>query len=201
MPPDTPALPLNIHAGLREMVQAFESADIRYALIGGIAVALRSRPRFTEDVDFLLDIAALKVPRLLEDLLARGFALDLPSTIHEWTQHHMTSLSYRGSPFDWLKAVIPSYQHILDRASPVSWIDGSVRVASSEGLILMKLLAFRSQDQADIESLLAANRGELDLDWVRAEWETSAALDDPRIRRFQEMVSTHYPPVDSTDQR
>jgi hypothetical protein len=62
-------------------------------------------------------------------------------------------------------------------------------------LIVTKLLAFRSQDQVDIENLLAANRGQLDLDFIRTEWAQVATHDDPRLLRFNDMVARFYLPV------
>jgi len=44
-----------------------------------------------------------------------------------------------------------------------------IRVASAEGLILLKLLAFRTQDQLDIENLVAANGDQIDVAWIQAE--------------------------------
>ena len=41
----------------------------------------------------------------------------------------------------------------------MEWTEGhTVRVATAEGLILTKMVAFRPQDQIDIETLLTANR-------------------------------------------
>lgn len=121
--------------------------QVRYALIGGLAAGLRTHARYTRDVDFLLTIPQLALPGVLEDLQQRGFDFDLMTTIREWTQEHMTVLSYRGIRIDWLKPVIPAYQHILDRATEEPWLDQPIRVATAEGLILLKLLAFRPQDQ------------------------------------------------------
>ncbi len=89
---------------------------------------------------------------------------------------------------DWLKAVIPAYQHVLDRATEETWLGRRIRVASAEGLILMKLLAGRAQDWLDIENLAAAQRDRLDVDWIRGEWQTLAAPDDPGMTRFVELV-------------
>ena len=52
----------------------------------------------------------------------------------------------------------------------------------------LKLLAFRTQDQLDIENLVAANSDRLDLDWIKSEWQNLADLDDPRMRRLLELV-------------
>lgn len=125
---------------------------------------------------------------MLEELVGRGFSFDLLTTIREWTQEHMTVLSYHGIRIDWLKPVIPAYQHVLERATEETWFEHRIRVASAEGLILLKLLAFRTQDQLDIENLVAANRDHLDVAWIQAEWQTLAGLDDPRMQRFLEML-------------
>ena len=103
------------------------------------------------------------------------------------------NLLYHGIRLDWLKPLIPAYLHILQSATEEAWFDRPIRIASAEGLILLKLLAFRTQDQVDIENLVAANSDKLDLDWIRAEWQNLAALDDPRMRRLLELVSESRP--------
>src|SRR4029078_12490029 len=90
-------------------------------------------------------------PAVLNELAARGFTCDPPSTIREWTQQHMTTLSFHGVQVDWLKPVIPLYQHVLDRATDESLLDRPIRIATAEGLILLKLLAYPTQEPLDIE--------------------------------------------------
>jgi hypothetical protein len=197
MPVDLPELPQNLLTGLLELVQALDRFSLRYALIGGVATGYRSRPRFTQDLDFLLEVPQQVLPTLLEDLAARGFSFDTETAIREWTQEHLTVLSFRGVRIDWLKALLPVYQHVIDQARPETWLSSTIRIASPEGLILTKLLAFRTQDQVDIENLLAANRGQLDLDLIRREWQTVAEPDDPRLPRFDEMLVQFYLPPDS----
>ncbi|MFN4258156.1 MAG: hypothetical protein ACK4RK_02590 [Gemmataceae bacterium] len=101
----------------------------------------------------------------------------------------MVALSYHGIRIDWLKAVIPTYQHILDRATDETWLGQRVRVASAEGLILMKLLAARTQDWLDIENLVAAHSDTLDIAWIGDEWQTLADPSDPRMARFLDLVA------------
>jgi hypothetical protein len=172
-----------------EMAAALAQFNANYAVIGGIATAYRSQPRFTKDLDILLAIPQLVLPGLLYELQRRGFEFDLTTVLREWTQEHMTVLSFRGIRIDWLKPVIPAYLHILDRATEERWFQQPIRVASAEGLILLKLLAFRTQDLADIENLIAAHGGTLDLEWIKAEWQTVASLDDPRMRRLLELAA------------
>jgi len=185
---EVPALPQNLIAGLLELVQALDQRHVRYALIGAIAAGYRGRPRFTEDLDFLLEVPQIVLPSLLEQLSARGFTFDQTTAIREWTQQHLTVLSYRGVRVDWLKPVLPLYQHVLDSARVEKWRSHAIRIASPEGLILTKLVAFRTQDQADIEDLVAANRDQLDLETIRREWQTVAGRDDPRSLWLKETL-------------
>jgi len=174
--------------GAVAIADALNQHRLPYALIGGLAAGYRTHARFTRDVDFLLTVPQLTLPPLLDELARRGFEFDQLTAIREWTQHHMTVLTYRGVRIDWLKPVIPVYQHVLDRATEEQWLSYPVRVASAEGLILLKLLADRTQDHLDIENLVAAYEDKLDLDWIKAEWQAIAPLDDPRMVRLLALV-------------
>jgi hypothetical protein len=69
----------------------------------------------------------------------------------------------------------------LADASLVTWTPGHfLRVSTPEGLILMKMVAFRPQDQADIETLLIANHAEIDLSLIRQEWAAVAEGEEAR---------------------
>jgi hypothetical protein len=166
---------------------------LNYALIGGMATSYRSQPRFTKVVDFLVQVPQVVLPALLDDLQKHGFEFDTHSIIGEWAHHHMVVLVYHGLRIDWLKPLIPIYIHILDRATDETWLGQPIRIASVEGLILLKMIAFRSQDLIDIQNLVAANRDKLDLDWIRSEWQTIAQIDDARMCRLLELVDESRP--------
>ena len=193
---DTPPLPEHLFHALQEGAGVLERLGMRYALIGGLATVYHSRPRFTQDVDFLLEIPQLQLPGLLQELQARGFSFDLETTVQEWVRDHLAVIHYHGVRVDWLKAVIPLYRDVLAGAHPEPWLGGTIRIASPEGLILTKLIACRGQDIVDIENLLAANRGALDLDFIRREWQTVGAAKDARMQQFDELVRRFYPPAD-----
>jgi hypothetical protein len=182
----------DLEAGLKALVESLLSRKLRFTLIGGLAVGYRSRPRFTRDIDILLEVPQLLLPPLLEDLLNRDFTFNPEQIIQEWTRDHLTVLSYHGVSIDWLKPVIPLYQHVLDQAKTEDFLGCSIPIASAESLILTKLIGFRGQDQIDIENLLAANQRQLDLEFIRREWLTLAEDTDPRYVKFQEMVGKFY---------
>jgi hypothetical protein len=190
MPVDDNLLPSELISGVELLSNVFRGRSINYALIGGLATTLRGRPRFTQDVDVLLDVTQLGLPGLLDELAERGFTLDRTAVIREYVNEHMTAFRYGSVRIDWLKPVIPVFAHALANASSLTWTPGHlVRVAKPEGLILTKMLAFRPQDQADIESLLQANRDDIDGALIRCEWSSFAAGEQERTLWLESVLS------------
>ena len=68
------------------LADVFAARSIRYAMIGGLATMLRGRPRFTQDVDILLDVPQIALPGLLEELARRGFKFDVAAVIREYVR-------------------------------------------------------------------------------------------------------------------
>lgn len=190
MPPDPDRPADDLIRAVRNLAVAFDARAIRYALVGGLAVLLRGRPRFTQDVDILLDVPQLVLPTLLDDLTAAGFTLDPAVVIREYVREHMTTFRFGPVRIDWLKPILPLFSRALTDAAVLPWDgDQSLRVATAEGLILTKLVAFRPQDQADIETLLAANRDGIDLSIVRGEWASFAATEPERTEWLEAAIT------------
>lgn len=178
-------------AAVEILSEVFGVRGIRYAILGGLATMLRGRPRFTQDVDVLLDVPQVALPGLLDELAGRGFSLDRDAVIREFVQHHMTAFRYGMVRIDWLKPVLPIYAHALAAATTVLWTEGHVmRVLATEGLIVTKMVAFRPQDQEDIRTLLAANRDDIDSDLIRREWSTVSQYEDARTSWLEAELST-----------
>ena len=94
----------------------------------------------------------------------------------------------------WLKAVLPLYSRALADANMVQWSENHpIRVATAEGLILTKMLAFRSQDQVDIETLLIANSDEIDIELIRREWGPFAATEVERTAWLESAFARFVP--------
>ncbi len=174
--------------------EVFAARSIRYALVGGLATVMRGRPRFTQDVDLLLDVPQLALPGLLNELAEMGFTFDAATVIREYVREHLTALRYGPVRIDWLKPVLPLYAHTLAEASLLTWTEGhQLRVARVEGLILTKLVAFRPQDQQDIETLLIANRNEIDLDLIHREWSAVAEGEETRTAWLEDAIARLVP--------
>jgi len=185
--PDRPTDALE--AALSDVIAVLTATSTAYALIGGLATGFRCRPRYTQDIDVLIDVPQIRLPDLLERLRAKNFEFDMRGVIAEFKQHHLAVLWRGDVRLDWLAPVLPAYRHVLETARDETGPTGPIRVATTEGLILMKLLAYRLQDQADIEALVAANRGAINVVWIRREWETIFPCEDPRWRWLEQQIT------------
>src|SRR5271154_6487747 len=100
--------------------------------------------------------------------------------VRRWSADRFLTFSHGQVRVDWMQPVLPLYAMVLNTAEPKPWLEANLNVATAEGLILTKLVAFRPQDQADIESLLIANRDNIDLELIRREWSAVSLGEEAR---------------------
>lgn len=167
------------------LVSTFNERGIRYAIIGGIATLQHTRVRTTDDIDALLAVPQLAMPALFESLGGRGFAVDVVRNVREFSADGLTVVRFGDVLVDLMRPLLPAYAHVLDRAIETQILGRTVRVSSAEGLIVMKLIADRPQDRADVQELLAVYEANIDADFVRAELDTVMKADDPRREQFE----------------
>jgi hypothetical protein len=194
MPPEYDLLADDLIRAVELLADVFAAKSIRYAVVGGLATLMRGRPRFTQDVDVLLDVPQIALPGLLDELARQGFTLDPATVIREYVREHLTAFRYGSVRIDWLKPVLPLYTRTLADASSVTWTEGHpLRVATAEGLILTKMVAFRPQDQVDIETLLIANRDDIDIPLIRQEWSAVALGEEARTAWLEDAIARLLP--------
>lgn len=175
LPPDGPTM----RRAFEALVATLEERGIRYAIIGGLATIQHTRVRTTDDIDALVKVPQVQIYGLLEALKARGFDADLQRDLGELARG-FSSIRFADVGVDLLQPLTPSHAHVLDRAIQANIMGREVRISSAEGLVVMKLMAMRPQDEADIRDILTAYGAKLDLEFIRAELATFSAPDDPR---------------------
>lgn len=190
LPPSGPVL----RQAFEALVATFHERNVRYAIIGGIAIIQHTRVRTTDDIDALLTVPQLAMPGLFEALQAREFDLDVATCIREFRDDGLTTVRFRDVIVDLMRPMLPAYAHVLDRAVEAHILGHTVRVSSAEGLIVMKVIAGRPQDEIDVQDVLSAYGGKVDLDFVRAELDAVMQPDDPRRNKFESWVE--QTPVD-----
>ncbi|HVI03393.1 MAG TPA: DUF6036 family nucleotidyltransferase [Enhygromyxa sp.] len=143
---------------LGAIVRALEHADIEYALVGGLAVAVWGAPRATQDIDLLVRPESVDaVVAVVEPLGFRFRAL--PITFRDGMQLQRVSKIENG-------ALLTIDLILVDANLEPAWasrvqldLDGvPIWVISRAALIQMKVAAGRPQDAADIEKLEELDR-------------------------------------------
>ncbi len=125
-----------LEAAVREGVEALGAAGISYVLVGGLASAIRGRPRWTADIDVL--VAPDDALRALEALGRAGFETEEtnPSWIYKAVRHDVVvDLIFAA------KGGIYLDDEMVSRATEEAFGDCRLRVASAEDLIVMKAVA------------------------------------------------------------
>lgn len=176
-----------LRSAFEALVTTLNARNIRYAIIGGMALLQHTRVRTTNDIDALLIVPQIGMPGLFDALRDRGFSVDVPKNVHE-LRGGLTTIRFASVLVDLMQPVLPAFAHVLDRAIDAQVFGQPVRISSAEGLIVMKLVAMRPRDEADIQDLLRTYPGQLNLDYIRAEVETFMDASDPRRIKFEEWV-------------
>lgn len=169
-----------------------------YAIVGGIAVGVRARPRATKDIDLIV-YPGDNMARLLAGLSDHGFEARVPDAIAvaEVTRVLLLKHSQSGTPIDVMLGLLP-YEEQMVAEAPMARLAGvAIPVISAESLCVMKMLAQRPRDLADLVAILFANPA---LDRARVEADMAGLaqlLEDPTLLSFaQEFLRTH-PPADT----
>jgi hypothetical protein len=142
----------------------------RSCVIGGLAVQRWGAPRFTQDADLTLLTGYGGEEAFVDRLLkvfsprqadARAFAL----------QHRvLLTRSKNGVDLDIAMGALPFEERTMMRSS--HWETGagvSLLTCSAEDLLVHKVFAGRNRDWGDVETILARQNGNLDLQLVRKE--------------------------------
>jgi hypothetical protein len=147
---------MNVFEEFKRLVMELERQEVRYALVGGVAGAFYTEPRFTQDIDLLVESDDFKKA---ESILEKAgyFESGLPR-------------SFRNVAIElhrFLKVITPEDEMIIDilvaKDEEVSRIikdaveaeseEGRVMLANKKDLIWLKKTRDSKQDQADIEKL------------------------------------------------
>jgi hypothetical protein len=140
---------------LLALARWLSARNVPYAVIGGVAVALQAAPRFTNDVDAVIWIDDERWPELIG--AAGSFAIGprRPDVLEFAARTRVLLLAHAsGVSIDVSCGALPFEQTLIERATRVDIGALSVRVAQPQDLLVMKALANRPRDRADIETLL-----------------------------------------------
>jgi len=146
---------MNIFDEFLEIIQHIEREEIRYAIVGGVAMAFYAEPRFTQDIDMLLEPNDFeKARRILEQ---NGYI----ESAEPWTfkstpltlRRFFKAIDNDQMIIDLLVAGDKKHLEIIGNALIVRGEHGVAHVAGKSDIIWLKRQRNSLQDQADIERL------------------------------------------------
>jgi hypothetical protein len=157
-----------VESALRRAIADLNAIKVQWSLIGGLAISVRSVPRFTKDLDFAVAVAGdLEAEDVVHRLRGRGYQ---PVEVLE--QDYVERLSG-------VRLEHNSSDVVVDLLFASSGIEGEVvasatrvevlpqllaPVATTGHLIALKVLAGRNQDLTDLEALIpGASTADLDV--------------------------------------
>jgi hypothetical protein len=146
---------MNVFEEFKRLVMELEKQRVRYALVGGVAMAFYREPRFTRDIDLLVDSDDFEKTRgVLEKdgyfesaspWTFRNVAIELHRFLKVTLEDEML--------IDILVAKDEEVRMIIRNAVEAESEEGRVMLANKRDLIWLKRTRDSKQDQADIEKL------------------------------------------------
>jgi hypothetical protein len=139
------------------VLEALDAERIDYAVCGGIAVAIHGYPRFTKDIDLLVQSADLE--RIRDMARRRGFTLaggPLLFGAGTGNEREVVRLTKTEGTESLTLVMLLAGAALSDAWRTrirVQWRGRDVHVVSRDGLLQMKRISGRTQDLADIEAL------------------------------------------------
>ena len=168
---------------IRDLVAWMKDQNIPGAVIGGVAAGLLGRPRVTRDVDAILLLDISDAESFLAAGLRFGFSPRYADALVFAARRRVLLAVHdaTGLTVDLSLGATPFEKESISRATVRTVAGVSFPVITAEDLVVMKALARRTRDVADIEAVLDAHP-DLDLDRVRY-WvgEFATLLEAPEV--------------------
>ncbi|HSW32533.1 MAG TPA: nucleotidyl transferase AbiEii/AbiGii toxin family protein [Steroidobacteraceae bacterium] len=165
---------------LEALMTAMKSADVPVVVVGGVAVALLGRPRFTRDIDVLVELEESRWPTILEAGRALGIGARIDHPLEFARRSRVLLLRHEPSQID-IDVILGGlpFERATVASGQLRSLGGfSVRLPQAEDLMIMKAIAQRPQDLLDLEGLIATHT-EANLSRVRqsvAEFSVAATM-------------------------
>ena len=179
---------------IEDVIGVFDSPGLDYAIMGGSAVRVYGIPRATYDVDFTTALHRDSLPELYRRAQELGYTVPdvyLQGWIDQVGGMPLIKirllLDGREIDVDIFLAESPYQVSLLDRRRWAKLNGIDAWLVSPEDLVLLKLLANRPRDVADVGDVFFM-QGQLDVGYMR-EWAPKIGV----ANRLEQALREHYP--------
>jgi hypothetical protein len=180
---------------IRAALRWLRSEKVPGVVIGGVAVVLHGYPRFTRDLDVLVSINHSRLQAFVASSEKCGFTGRVPDVVGLAGSSRMVLLKHQATnfPLDVSLGTLEFEEIVIERASQIKINRINIPVATPEDLIILKAIADRPQDIADIDHLLKENP-RVDRRYIRRVLMAfSEILERPDISEQVEMLLARHP--------
>lgn len=167
---------------LADVARELHRQGVDYALAGGLAYSALVEPRATTGLDLLM-LLPHPSPAALREVFSSVFEAVLPhdspvtfKSVSIWRS--VAIRAQREIILDCLLAETEFLQHVLSRKRVVDFLGMALPIVTVEDLILLKTLAGRLQDLADLENIRRAPHVHIDWSYVE-HWTRRLGLPSP----------------------
>ena len=139
-----------------EFLELLNKHDVRYCIIGSYALSFHVRPRYTKDIDILIEASLENAGKILAVLDEFGFgSLDLQ--IDDFSaEGNIIQLGFEPVRIDILTSLKGlEFSEIWQNRVQGPYGNQMVNFIDRQNLIKSKKIADRAQDRADLELLLS----------------------------------------------
>jgi predicted nucleotidyltransferase len=155
---------------LKALIQLFNETDIKYAIIGGLAVLFYGRPRFTADIDVNILIDRDKIDFFLAKAKKRGFKIIPKNSSSFIKETGVIPLFFRkgniGERCDIIIAESAIEYAGINRARIKKIGSVKAKVVTAEDLVIHKITSNRPRDIEDLRGILLRQKGKLDVKYI-----------------------------------
>ena len=141
---------------LQNLVAVFNNQGV---IVGGIAVSLLSYPRYTVDLDAVFLLAFDELPHLLKEAAKLGIEPRVADPTGFARKNRVLLLRHKasGTDIDLSLGILPFEVEMVERSKVVDFGAIQLRLPTPEDLIIMKAVAHRQKDLADIQAIAASH--------------------------------------------
>lgn len=139
-----------------EFLELLNKHDIRYCIIGAFALAFHARPRYTKDMDILVEATTDNAKRLLAALREFGFG-SLNLSVEDFSSKgNIIQLGYEPVRIDIITSIKGlEFADIWESRIQGPYGKQTVNFIDRQNLIRSKKLSNRVQDKADLDLLIS----------------------------------------------
>lgn len=146
-------MPLN--SDLREFLESLNSNEVKYLVVGGYAVGFHGAPRYTGDLDVVVEKSSDNAARVMQTLMTFGFGNIGLGNEDFLRPNHVVQLGHPPNRIDILTGISGVTFEEAWNSRVQGELDGvPVNFIGREQLIRNKQSSGRSQDLADAEKLV-----------------------------------------------